>query len=122
MTIFDIMVSYISIIVFLPGIVVMRVNIPTIVTQMKLFFNFDHVTIISGDHIQPSYDMRELYKALKIQIVNKDQLAFSVENNCGFFIFGENIEDTKNILEKIYRKNRKIFFQDYWFINGLGKG
>ena len=89
------MFSYIFIILLSSGIVIMGVSIPTTVTQMKKYFNFDHVTIIVGGHIKPTPDIRELYKSLKIQIVNKDQLIFSAQNNCGFFIYGENEEDTK---------------------------
>ena len=115
------MFSYITlhyIILLSSGVVVMGVSIPTSVTQMKKYFNFDHVTIIVGGHIKPTPDIRELYKSLKIQIVNKDQPTFSAQNNCGFFIFGENEEDTKERDKKLeFSIFSMIYETNFGFLN-----
>ena len=60
-----------------------------------------------------------MFKSTKLQIVNENLTTFSKRKNNGYFVFGENITVTKKILRNLFMKDEQIFFDGYWFVNGL---
>ena len=90
-----------------------------IVKELQNLFKFQYVTIISNVNLERNEEIEKVFKSTKLQIVNENLTTFSKRKNNGYFVVGENITATKKILKNLFMKDKQIFFDGYWFVNGL---